>query len=58
VVAGGNGAGHRTNQLILPTDVIVDQKTDSLIICDQGNGRVVRWSRRNDRTNTNNHFWH
>ena len=50
VVAGGNGPGCRMNQLINPTDVIVDRKTDSLIICDQGNKRVVRWSRRYDRT--------
>ncbi len=49
-MAGGNGPGHRMDQLIFPTDVIVDQKTDSLIVCDQGNRRIVRWSRRNDRT--------
>jgi sugar lactone lactonase YvrE len=47
VVAGGNGKGNRTDQLNLPTDVIVDKKTDSLIICDYENRRVVRWSRRN-----------
>jgi sugar lactone lactonase YvrE len=48
VVAGGNGRGNRTDQLNLPTDVIVDQVNDSLIICDRGNRRVVRWSRRNN----------
>ncbi len=47
VVAGGNGRGNRTDQLYEPTDVIVDKKTDSLIICDEDNRRVVRWSRRN-----------
>jgi sugar lactone lactonase YvrE len=47
VVAGGNGEGNRTNQLNGPTAVILDKKTDSLIICDKGNERVVRWSRRN-----------
>ncbi len=47
VVAGGNGQGNRMDQLNCPTDVIVDKKTDSLIICDYGNRRVVRWSRRN-----------
>ena len=31
------------DQLNRPTDVIVDKKNDSLIICDQGNRRVVRW---------------
>lgn len=47
VVAGGNGKGTRMNQLNHPTDVIVDKRTDSLIICDQDNKRVVQWSRRN-----------
>jgi sugar lactone lactonase YvrE len=47
VVAGGNGEGNRTDQLNYPTDVIVDKKTNSLIICDRENRRVVRWSRRN-----------
>ena len=46
VVAGGNGQGNRTDQLNKPTDVIVDKETDSLIICDWGNRRVMRWSRR------------
>ncbi|CAF3886801.1 unnamed protein product, partial [Rotaria sp. Silwood1] len=46
VVAGGNGEGYGLNQLKRPTDVLIDKETDSLIICDQGNGRVVRWSRR------------
>ncbi|CAF2096809.1 unnamed protein product [Rotaria magnacalcarata] len=46
VVAGGNGNGNRMDQLSFPTDVIVDKKNDSLIICDWGNRRVVRWPRR------------
>ncbi|CAF3923207.1 unnamed protein product [Rotaria sp. Silwood2] len=46
VVAGGNGRGNGANQLNSPADVIIDKETDSLIICD-GNGRVVRWPRRN-----------
>ncbi len=44
VVAGGNGWGYRMDR---PTNVIIDKKNDSFIICDQGNRRVVRWSRRN-----------
>jgi sugar lactone lactonase YvrE len=44
VVAGGNGQGNNMNQLDRPTDVIVDKETDSLIICDYKNGRVMRWS--------------
>ncbi|CAF4046764.1 unnamed protein product [Adineta steineri] len=47
VVAGGNGYGNRSDQLSFPTDVIVDKKNNSLIICDYGNRRVVRWPRQN-----------
>ncbi|CAF1318510.1 unnamed protein product, partial [Rotaria magnacalcarata] len=46
VVAGGHGEGSGLNQLDRPTDVLIDKETDSLIICDWGNQRVVRWSRR------------
>ncbi|CAF3740766.1 unnamed protein product [Rotaria sp. Silwood1] len=46
VVAGGNGKGNRLDQLYGPTDVLIDKETDSLIICDWVNGRVVQWSRR------------
>ena len=49
VVAGGNGGGNRTDQLHSPADVIVDKETDSLIICDHGNSRVVRWPRQNGK---------
>jgi sugar lactone lactonase YvrE len=47
VVAGGNGQGDGTHQLLKPFDMIVDKERDSLIICDWGNKRVVRWPRRN-----------
>ncbi len=47
IVAGGNGEGNQTNQLNNPTDVIIDQETNSLIIADGGNRRVMRWSRQN-----------
>ncbi|CAF3220410.1 unnamed protein product [Rotaria sp. Silwood2] len=50
VVAGGNGRGNRLDQLNNPTDVLIDKETNSLIICDLGNRRVVRWSRRSDVT--------
>ncbi|CAF4028007.1 unnamed protein product [Adineta steineri] len=43
VIAGGNGYGNQTNQLWSPTDIIIDKSTDSLIICDLKNRRVVRW---------------
>ncbi|CAF1252233.1 unnamed protein product [Rotaria sordida] len=50
VVAGGNGRGNRLDQLNLPTDVLIDKETDSFIICDWQNRRVVRWSRRSGTT--------
>ncbi|CAF3343077.1 unnamed protein product, partial [Rotaria socialis] len=50
VVAGGKGAGNGLHQLNGPTDALIDKETDSLIICDRGNRRVVRWSRRSDTT--------
>ncbi|CAM4955571.1 unnamed protein product [Rotaria socialis] len=50
VVDGGKGAGNELHQLSWPTDVLIDKETDSLIICDQGNRRVIRWSRRSDTT--------
>ncbi|CAF4826765.1 unnamed protein product, partial [Rotaria sp. Silwood2] len=50
VVAGDNGAGRRLDQLNGPTDVLIDKETNSLIICDRDNRRVVRWSRRSGTT--------
>ncbi len=47
VVAGGNGRGSEAHQLSEPRDVIVDKERDGLIICDNGNQRVVRWPRGN-----------
>ncbi|CAF3498405.1 unnamed protein product [Rotaria socialis] len=44
IVAGGSGQGDRLYQLSYPTDALVDKNTDSLIICDQGNKRVLQWS--------------
>ena len=43
IVAGGNGKGDQIDQLNGPTDVILDEKKKSLIICDYENSRVVRW---------------
>ncbi|CAF3238865.1 unnamed protein product [Rotaria sp. Silwood2] len=45
VIAGGNGKGNGLDQLCWPIDVLIDNETDSLIICDLGNRRAVRWSR-------------
>ncbi|CAF1006318.1 unnamed protein product [Rotaria sp. Silwood1] len=47
VVAGGNGQGNGAHQLNYPPDVIIDKASDSLIISDFSNSRVVRWPRRN-----------
>ncbi|CAF4612768.1 unnamed protein product, partial [Rotaria sp. Silwood2] len=49
VVAGGNERGSRPDQLSYPTDVIIDKKIDSLIVCDYVNKRVVRWPRQNGK---------
>ncbi|CAF3338960.1 unnamed protein product [Rotaria socialis] len=50
VVAGGNGKGKGLHQFNGPTDVLIDKETNTLIICDRGNQRVVRWSRRSGTT--------
>ncbi|CAF3445289.1 unnamed protein product [Rotaria sp. Silwood2] len=50
VIAGGNGQGNRLDQLYYSVAVLIDKETDSLIICDHDNRRVVRWSRRSGTT--------
>ncbi|CAF1965932.1 unnamed protein product [Rotaria magnacalcarata] len=50
VVAGGNGKGNGLNLLSRPTDVLIEKETNTLIICDQGNQRVMQWSRRSGTT--------
>jgi sugar lactone lactonase YvrE len=47
LAAGGKNAGNRIDQLNGPLDVVIDKKKNSLIICDQRNRRVMRWSLRN-----------
>ena len=44
VVAGGNDRGDNIDQLYWPIDVVIDKKNNSIIICDAGNNRVVKWS--------------
>ncbi|CAF3000394.1 unnamed protein product [Rotaria sp. Silwood2] len=46
VVAGGHGQEKQLNQLCFPTDVLIDQETSNLVICDRGNRRILLWSRR------------
>ncbi|CAF1054513.1 unnamed protein product [Rotaria sordida] len=46
IVAGDNGQGNRTDQLGWISDMLMDPKDGSLIICDAQNRRIIRWSRR------------
>jgi sugar lactone lactonase YvrE len=48
IIAGGNGHGNQTNQLNRPSNVLIDQETNYLVIADWGNRRVIRWSRHID----------
>ena len=50
VIAGDQGHGDRLDQLNGPTDVVIDKERNTLFIADQGNRRVVRWSRSQDTT--------
>ena len=50
VIAGGQGPGNGLDQLNCPTDVLIDKETNSLLIADRDNRRVVRWSRRQETT--------
>ena len=50
VIAGGRGKGSRLDQLYYPTDVLIDNETNSLFIADRLNRRIVRWSRRQETT--------
>jgi hypothetical protein len=43
VVVGSQGSGNGLHELNYPTDVLIDKETNSLIISDCGNTRVVRW---------------
>ncbi|CAF4849034.1 unnamed protein product [Rotaria sp. Silwood1] len=52
VVAGGNRTGSRLDQLNRPIDVLMDKTTNSLIICDRGNRRVIRQSYHHGITKT------
>lgn len=44
LIAGGRGRGEALDQLDTPTNVVVDQRTNRLIICDTGNRRIVSYS--------------
>jgi hypothetical protein len=44
IIAGGNGKGNLREQLSFPTDVTVDKKNDSLIICIVQSSRLAQCS--------------
>ena len=48
IVAGGYGKGNQHNQLYFPKDVIVDKESDSFIISDWGNNRIMLWPRQSN----------
>ncbi|CAF3189340.1 unnamed protein product, partial [Rotaria sp. Silwood2] len=50
VVAGGNGRGNDLHRLDSPIHALIDKATDSLLICDRGNRRVLQWSRHEGTT--------
>jgi sugar lactone lactonase YvrE len=47
IIVGQNGEGDRSDQLKNPSNLLVDKKNNSIIICDKENRRVVRWPLRN-----------
>ena len=51
VIVGAKGKGNRNDQLNQPLALIVDRKTDSFIISERENRRVMRWSRQQTGTN-------
>ena len=52
LVAAGNDAGSRTDQLNYPTDVMLDIQADRMFICDRENQRIVQWSRHGGKRGT------
>ncbi|CAF4375727.1 unnamed protein product, partial [Adineta steineri] len=43
IIAGGNGSRNQNNQLHGPTDIIFDKKSNSFIISEWENKRVIRY---------------
>ena len=50
VIFDSRGQGNRLDQLHGPTHVLINKETNSLFIADRDNGRLVRWSRRQEAT--------
>ncbi|CAF1592628.1 unnamed protein product, partial [Adineta steineri] len=49
IIAGGNGQGNQNNQLSCPRNIIFDKESNSFIIFDYGNKRVIRYSDQNQK---------
>lgn len=47
IVAGGNGAGVGLNQLNRPSDIVLDEMNNYMIICDRFNERIIQWPHQN-----------
>jgi hypothetical protein len=47
LVASGQAKANGLHQLKQPTDVLIEEKSNSLIICDYVNRRIVRWPLQN-----------
>ncbi|CAF0764606.1 unnamed protein product [Adineta steineri] len=56
IIVGGNEEGNPMDQLSYPGDVIVNREDHSIIIADQGNGRVIRWMNQYQQILINNIF--
>ncbi|CAF3887555.1 unnamed protein product [Rotaria sp. Silwood1] len=52
VVAGGNGRGNESNMLNTASQILLDKKDGSLLICDQVNQRVQRWQKNSNNGET------
>ena len=50
VIAGGQGHGNRFDQLYYPIDVLLDKETNSVLIANLKNRRVLQWHRRQGTT--------
>lgn len=50
LVAGGHAMKNRLDQVHRPISVLVDEGTDSLIICSRDSHQVLRWSHRSGTT--------
>ena len=50
MIAGGRGGRDQLDQLYCTTDGLIYKETNSLLMADELNKRVIRWSRRQGTT--------